>query len=120
MSKNGQHLQFLDMFWPFLGTLEGPSCKITPYSCRVGHKLQNEYPNIKIRQELPSEISKNNPVMGQGGLSYMPMCQIVNKNVKLSKDVKCQKGKHTDYGGGSQKIINWLNEVHKYWHQFWC
>ena len=34
------------------------------------------------------------------------------------KDVKCQKIKHLDYGGGSQK--NWHNEVHTYWHQFWC
>ena len=35
------------------------------------------------------------------------------------KDVKCQKVKHIDYGGGSQKKINWHNEVHTYWHQFW-
>ena len=33
---------------------------------------------------------------------------------------QCQKVKHTDYGGGSQKKINWHNEVHTYWHQFWC
>ena len=34
--------------------------------------------------------------------------------------VKCQKIKHLDYGGGSQKKINWHNEVHTYWRQFWC
>ena len=32
--------------------------------------------------------------------------------------VKCQKIKHLDYGGGSQKK-NWHNEVHTYWCQFW-
>ena len=31
---------------------------ITPYSCRGGHKLKNKYSNIKIRQELTSEMSK--------------------------------------------------------------
>ena len=34
--------------------------------------------------------------------------------------VKCQKIKHLHYGGGSQKKINWHNEVHTYWRQFWC
>ena len=34
--------------------------------------------------------------------------------------VKCQKIKHLDHGGGSQKKkINWHNEVHRYWRQFW-
>ena len=33
--------------------------------------------------------------------------------------VKCQKIKHLDYGEGSQKKINWHNEVHTYWRQFW-
>ena len=32
------------------------------------------------------------------------------QNVK--KMSKCQKVKHTDYGGGSQKKINSHNEVH--------
>ena len=36
------------------------------------------------------------------------------------KDVKCQKNKHLDYGGGSQKKLNWHNEVHTHWCQFWC
>ena len=31
---------------------------ITPYSCRAGYKLWNEWSNIKIGQVLPSEISK--------------------------------------------------------------
>ena len=30
-------------------------------------------------------------------------CQNVKKMSKYQKDVKCQKVKHTDYGGGSQK-----------------
>ena len=34
------------------------------------------------------------------------------------KDVKCQKVKHTDYGGGSQKKINSHNQVHIYCCQF--
>ena len=46
-------------------------------------------------------------------------CQNVKEMSKCQKDVKCQKVKHTDYGGGSQKKINWHNEVHTYWRQFW-
>ena len=38
---------------------------------------------------------------------------------KCQKYVKCQKVKHTDYGGGSQTKINSHNEVHTYWCQFW-
>ena len=30
-------------------------------------------------------------------------CQVVKKMSSCQKDVKCQKVKHTDYGGGSQK-----------------
>ena len=36
----------------------------------------------------------------------LPMCPIVHMSKKISscqKDVKCQKFKHMDYGGGSQK-----------------
>ena len=53
----------------------------------------------------------------------LPMCPITHMSKKMSscqKDVKCQKVKHMDYGGGSQKKINWHNEVHTYWCQFWC
>ena len=46
-------------------------------------------------------------------------CQAVKKMSSCQKDVKCQKVKHMDYGGGSQKKINWHNEVHTYWRQFW-
>ena len=49
-----------------------------------------------------------NGVQGKGGpwvicsqnIKKMSSCQ---KDVNLSKDVKCQKMKHLDYGGGSQK-----------------
>ena len=41
-------------------------------------------------------------------------CQLVKKMSSCQKDVKCQKVKHTDYGGGSQKKINSHNEVHTY------
>ena len=30
-------------------------------------------------------------------------CQVVKRMSNCQKDVKCQKTKHTDYGGGSQK-----------------
>ena len=30
-------------------------------------------------------------------------CQVVKKMSSCQKDVKCQKVKHMDYGGGSQK-----------------
>ena len=46
-------------------------------------------------------------------------CQVVKKMSSCQKDVKCQKDKYMDYGGGSQKKINWHNEVHTYWCQFW-
>ena len=45
-------------------------------------------------------------------------CQIVKKMSNCQKDVKCQRIKHIDYGGGSQKKINWHNEVHTFWRQF--
>ena len=35
-----------------LGTLEAPSGNVSSDSCRAGYKLQNEYSNIKIGQEL--------------------------------------------------------------------
>ena len=38
----------------------------------------------------------------------------VKKMSSCQKDVKCQKVKHMDYGGGSQKKINWHNEAHTY------
>ena len=38
------------------------------------------------------------------------MCQNVKKMSSYQKDVQCQKVKHEDYGGGSQKI----NHVSKY------
>ena len=31
-----------------------------------------------------------------------------------------QTQKHLGYGEGFQKKRNWHNEVHTYWHQFWC
>ena len=58
----------------------------------------------------------NGPVMGWGGLSLSD-CQVVKKMWSCKKDVKCQKVKYLVYGGGSQKIINWLNEVYRYWCQ---
>ena len=59
--------------------------------------------------------------MGWGGLSLKmsKRSEIVKKMPNCQKDVKYQKVKYVDYGGGSQKI-NWHNEVHTYWHQFWC
>ena len=48
-------------------------------------------------------------------LTMIPICPhfpYVKKDVKLSK--RCQKVKHMNYGGGSQKKINWHNEVHTY------
>ena len=33
-------------------------------------------------------------------------CQVVKKMSSCQKDVNCQKVKHMDYGGGSQKKIN--------------
>ena len=45
-------------------------------------------------------------------------CQVIKKMSSCQKQVKCQKVKHMNYGGGSQK--NWHNEVHTYWPQFWC
>ena len=35
--------------------------------------------------------------------SCQKRCQVVKKMSSCQKDVKCQKVKHMDYGGGSQK-----------------
>ena len=50
--------QFSDMFLALLGALEAPSGNLSPDSCRGGPKLRFEYSNIKIGQELTSEMSK--------------------------------------------------------------
>ena len=55
-------------------------------------------------------------VMGYRGMGHMgdgahgrfapkisKRCQVVKKMSSCQKDVKCQKFKHLDYGGGSQK-----------------
>ena len=55
-------------------------------------------------------------VMSWGVLSNVPKWQ---KMSSCQKDVKYQKMQHLDYGRGSQKI-NWHNDVHRHWHQFWC
>ena len=47
-------------------------------------------------------------------------CQIVKKMSNCQKDVKCQKIKHIDYGGGSQKK---LIDIMRFTHfdiNFWC
>ena len=41
-----------------LGTLEASSGKVSSDSCRAGYKLRNEWSNIKIGQELTSEMRK--------------------------------------------------------------
>ena len=48
-------------------------------------------------------------IWGTWAMGYRP------SNVsECQKDVKCQKIKHLDYGGGSQKKRNWHSEVHTY------
>ena len=40
-------------------------------------------------------------------------CQVVKKMSSCQKDVKCQKMKHLDYGGGSQKnLIDTMRFTH--------
>ena len=41
-----------------LGALEAPSSNLSSDSCRAGHKLRNEYSNIKLGQVLTSEMRK--------------------------------------------------------------
>ena len=41
-----------------LSALEAPSGNVSWDSCRTGHKLWNEFSNIKIRQELTAEMRK--------------------------------------------------------------
>ena len=33
----------------------------------------------------------------------LKICEVIKKMSSCQKDVKCQKVKHMDYGGGSQK-----------------
>ena len=58
MGKSVRKLQFSDTFCHFKVPWRLPSGNFSPDSCRAGPKLQNEYSNIKIRQELTSEIRK--------------------------------------------------------------
>ena len=51
-------------------------------------------------------------------IAHVPHCSCATL-LMCQKDVKCQKVKHIDYGGGLQKKINWHNEVHTFWRQFW-
>ena len=51
MAKMCQH-------WHFLDTCRSLSGNMSSDSCREGSKLQNEYSNIKIKQELTSEMRK--------------------------------------------------------------
>ena len=53
-------------------------------------------------------------------------CQVIKKMARCQKDVKlskrCQMSKSQTHGLWRRftKKINWHNEVHTYWHQFWC
>ena len=53
-------------------------------------------------------------------VKMLKRCQVIKKMSSCQKDVQCQKVKCVDCGGGSQKKINWHNEVDTYWHQFSC
>ena len=44
-----------------------------------------------------------NGAHGQFAPKISKRCQVVKKMSSCQKDVKCQKIKHLDYGGGSQK-----------------
>ena len=44
-----------------------------------------------------------NGAHGQFAPKMSKRCQVVKKMSSCQKDVKCQKFKHLDYGGGSQK-----------------
>ena len=44
-----------------------------------------------------------NGVRGQFAPKMSKRCQVVKKMSSCQKNVKCQKIKHLDYGGGSQK-----------------
>ena len=58
-------------------------------------------------------------LMCQKDVKLLKRCQVLKKMSSCQKDVKWQKVKHMDYGRGSQKKLNWHNEVRTYWHQFW-
>ena len=47
-----------------------------------------------------------NGANGQFAPKISKRCQVVKKMSSCQKDVKCQKFKHLDYGGGSQKKLN--------------
>ena len=58
-----RHLKMAKRVWKsvslvILGALEAPSGSFSSDSCRAGHKLWNEYWNIKIGQVLTSEMRK--------------------------------------------------------------
>ena len=57
--KNANTGNFLDKFWPFLGALKGPLVTILLHILVeqvISFKMSGQ--TSKIRQELPSEMSK--------------------------------------------------------------
>ena len=72
---------------------------------------------FNITHDIPLPMC---PIAHVSFCTYQKRCQVVRKmsscqkDVNLSKSCKCQKVKHIDYGGGSQKKINSHNEVHTY------
>ena len=45
-------------------------------------------------------------------IAHVPHCSCVKKMSSCQKDGKCQKVKHVDYGGGSQKKIDIMSFTH--------
>ena len=63
-------------------------------------------PMCPIRQDAPSlsSVLTMIPICPHFPLPIcQKICQVVKKMSSCQKDVKCQKVKHMDYGGGSQK-----------------
>ena len=58
MGKCVQNSTMLVIFGHVFAIIRCLGGRITPYSCRAGHKLQNEWSNIKIGQVLTSEMRK--------------------------------------------------------------
>ena len=75
----------------------------------MGYGVEGVWATWAMGYRGMSHIGKGGP-MGdllpkyQKDVKLSKRCQVVKKMSSCQKDVKCQKIKHLDYGGGSQKI----------------
>ena len=90
-----------------------PMCPIT----HVPHHPRYPISIFDINHDTPLPMC---PIAHVSCCPYVKKMSSCQKDVKLSK--RCQMSKSQTHGLWRRftKKINWHNEVHTYWRQFWC